>query len=44
MPSSAERTRKAVDAVLAPVNDEDPASSPEGENAGPSPSNGLLTA
>lgn len=44
MPSSAERTRRAVDAVLAPVDDEDPASPPEGEKAGPPPSDGLLTA
>lgn len=44
MPSSAERTRKAIDAVLGPVNDEGPASPPAGEKAGPPPSDGLLTA
>jgi integrase len=44
MPSSAERTRRAVDAVLAPADDEGPASPSEDGNAGPSSSDGLLTA
>lgn len=33
MPSSAERTRRAVDAALAPANDEGPASSPRGRES-----------
>lgn len=41
MPSSAERTRRAVDAVLAPEHDEGPTSPPEGEEAGPWSSDGL---
>jgi hypothetical protein len=44
MPSSAERTRRAVDAVLTPGHDEGPASLSEDRNTGPSPSDGLLTA
>ena len=44
MPSSAERTRRAVDAVLLSEHDEGPASPSEDRNTGPSPSDGLLTA
>jgi integrase len=43
MPSSAERTRRAVDAVLTSGHDEGPASPSEDRNTGPSPSDGLLT-
>jgi integrase len=44
MRSSAERTRRAVDAVLTPGHDEGPASPSEDRNTGPSPSDGRLTA
>ncbi|TQM10922.1 tyrosine-type recombinase/integrase [Pseudonocardia kunmingensis] len=44
MPSSAERTRRAVDAVLTSGHDEGPASQSEDRNTGPSQSDGLLTA
>jgi integrase len=42
MPASAERTRRAVDTVLTPTNDEDPVSPSEDRNTGPSPSDGLI--
>ena len=41
VPTSAERTRQAVDAVLAPKNDAGPASPPEGRKTGPASSDGL---
>ena len=41
MPTSAERTRRAVDSVLRSGHDEGPASSPEGRKTGPTPSDGL---
>jgi hypothetical protein len=44
MPSSAERTRRAVDAVLTSGHDEGPASPSEDRNTGPSSCDGLLTA
>src|SRR6185369_4397194 len=40
-PTSAERTRRAVDAVLAPKHDAGPASPPEGRKIGPASFDGL---
>ena len=42
MPSSVERTRRAVDAVLTSGHDEGPASPSEDRNTGPSQSDGLI--
>lgn len=44
MPSSAERTRRAVDAILGPAHADDPAAPPAGGNTGPASPHGLLTA
>ena len=41
MPNSAERTRRAVDAILGLGHDEGPACPPEGRGTGPTPSDGL---
>jgi hypothetical protein len=43
MPTSAERPRRPVDAVLRPRHDDGPASSPKGAKAGPASSDGLWT-
>jgi integrase len=42
MPTSADRTRRAVDTVLAPAHDKSPASPSEDRNTGPSSSDGLI--
>ena len=44
MPTSAERTRRAVDAVLVPGSADGPASPSEDRKTGPVPSDGLQTA